>query len=181
MRVSYSILSNWARGNYEDAVNTYLGHYPAATPAMEAGKYWHKKWERDGRQTGCLPEIFGGRKLDSPKFELDTKKVIMLADWIQLVGVFDVLEPGIGTDYKSGSSPSSAYANGFQHKVLQILEPSLKRFDYHGFNQYTNEVTMSVCHLTQKTLEEGIEYVITHASDMRSYLEQNNLVKEVKA
>lgn len=146
---------------------------------MIAGREWHKKWEAEGRETHCLPEVFGGRALIEPKFEKETKTVKVIGGWIQLVGVFDVLEPTIGTDFKSGVMPATAYANGYQHKVLQILKPELKLFDYHSYDQYLKKVTgFARVHLTDKTLKEGIEFVVTNASDMRAYLEENNLIRE---
>jgi hypothetical protein len=172
------MLSAWARGDYQRAVDMYLGLPFQPTPQMEAGIAFHKQWESEGRTTGKLPAVFGGRQLDSPKFEWETKKEMMLNDWLQLVLVLDVLEPEVGTDYKSGSQPVSSYSNGDQHKVYQVGYPNLKRFDYHGYNQYTKEVTMAIIHLTPKTLREGVEFVLKNSTEMRNYVIANNIERE---
>lgn len=175
-RTSYSMLNAWHNKNYEDAINMYLGVEIPPTPAMQAGKDFHQQWQTEGETTGCLPKIFGARKLLNPTFEQKIVKV--LDDWIELVGVLDVKEDGVGIDYKSGHANASYYVRSYQHKVYQILVPSLTKFEYHCYNQYTKTVDVGICHLSKLTLEQGLEFVITNASDMRAYLEQNNLIKE---
>lgn len=182
MRVSYSMLSAWHSGDYDRAIAMIMRQPFEPTPAMEEGLRLHKEWEAEGRKTMAMPKVFGGAKFNKPKFELETKRVRRLNEWLTLAGVLDVFEDGkVGKDYKSGATPATAYSNGWQHKFYKVLYTEMERFEYHCYNQYTKEATMSIVHLTDKTLEDGIEFILTNASDMRAYLENNGLVPPVVA
>lgn len=178
IRVSYSILNSWARGDAERAIAPYLGVETESTPAMEYGKKKHEQFERAARRTKALPAVFGGRKLKSPSFELSTKRVRKVADWCYLSGVLDVLDGDTAIDYKTGISPASNYLNSHQHGCYQILYPNLKRFEYCCFNQHLKKgmdgrVTVGIVHLTRKTLEDAINWVLTNAAELREYLINN--------
>lgn len=175
-RFSFSILSAWAGNDWERAVAMWMREPFAPTPQMELGKKLHEEWEAEGRATGCLPAVFGGKPLNKPRFEKETKREFMLNDWLQIVGVLDVNEADIDiTDYKSGVTPATAYSNGWQHKVYHVLYPQAKRFIYRVFNPYTKTVTVAIVHLTPQTLQQGVEWILTNGSDMRAYLEANEL------
>lgn len=178
LRVSYSILSAWARGDYDRALSMYFREETPTTPAMELGKKMHDKWEKEIEKTKSMPAVFGGRPLEKHTTENRTKRELMLNDWLQLVGVLDLMEGTTGRDWKCGRTTATSYANGYQHKVYQILYPKLNRFEYYAYNPYDKSATMAIVHLTDKSLEDGVEWVITYASDFRAYLENNNLIKE---
>jgi hypothetical protein len=178
IRVSYSILNSWAHGDIDRAVAPFAGVEVEPTQPMIDGKTWHAKWERETKRTGRLPKCFGGRKLESPDIELATKKVRKLTDWCVLSGVLDVRDGKTGIDYKTGKSSATDYANSMQHKCYQVLYPELNRFEYHCRNQHLHKSdddhkTMSIVHLTRQSLEEGLEWVLTMAAELREYLINN--------
>lgn len=178
IRVSYSILNSWAKGDFDRAIAPYVGTEIEPTEAMEYGKKKHAAWEKESRRTGCLPRRFGGRKLVSPQFELNTKKVRKINDWCYLSGVLDVLDGDVAIDYKTGRTPASEYLNSRQHECYQILYPNIKRFEYHCCNQHLQRkddgyITVAVAYLSRKTLRDGIEWVLTNAAELREYLINN--------
>jgi len=174
-RASYSTLSTWARGDFDLALAMFFKRSDFDTPAMAFGREMHELWERETNQTGSLPAVFGGRKL-APGFKTEIFASRQLAPWLILRGKLDLLEViDAGHDYKTGITPSTQYSNGFQHKVYHVLYPHLKTFTYHAFNQYSKKVTVSIVHLTPKTLSDGVEFVVTQASEMKNYIEVNNL------
>ena len=173
-RCSYSMLSAWQSGDFDRAIKMYLRKEVEATEKMEAGKKFHLEFEAEAKTTAKLPKIFGELKFLNPEFELKKEKDI--GDWIQLVGILDVKDGELGIDYKTGVTESSLYAKGNQHKVYQILWPDLKRFEYYHYNQYNNKVDMSIVYLNDQTLEEGIEWVVSNASEMKNYIDNNELI-----
>ena len=175
IRVSYSILNSWAKGDFDRAIAPYAGVEIEPTEAMEYGKKKHVAWEKESRRTGRLPRRFGGRKLVSPKFELNTKKVRKLKDWCYLSGVLD---GDTAIDYKTGRTPAGDYLNSRQHECYQILYPNIKRFEYHCCNQHLQRkddgyITVAVAYLSRKTLRDGINWVLTNAAELREYLINN--------
>lgn len=194
IRVSYSILSAWARGDFDRAVAPFVGGIVPGTEAMEDGKRYHEKWEAETLKTGNLPQIFGGHKLNRAKLEMSTKKEIWVTDWCQLSGILDVQDfpeylagYSRGIDYKRSKSTATTWANGYQHKVYQILYPKLRRFEYRVFDptaipEDPDRVTVAIIHLSDQTLQDGVEWVLTHASALMDYLVTNgydkNLMRE---
>ncbi len=180
IRVSYSILNSWAHGDIDRAVAPYAGKEFEPTEAMIAGKKLHERWEREAKRTGCLPKIFGGRKLNSPELELTTKRLRRLTDWCVLSGVLDVKDGKTAIDYKTGRSGASDYTNSKQHECYQILYPELKRFEYYCLNQHLHHsddsrITVGVVYLNRQTLEDGVNWVLTLAAELREYLINNGL------
>lgn len=179
IRVSYSILDAWARGDIASATAPYTGIEPEideeTRKALDFGKKKHAEWERIVRRTGALPKVFGGQKLNSPKLELSTKKVRELTPWCVLSGVLDVLDGTIAIDYKTGRSSASQYVESHQHEVYQILYPQITKFVYCCDNQHLSKrdpgrTTVGVVHLSKRTLQDGLEWVLKNAKELRIYL-----------
>lgn len=180
IRVSYSILSAWARGDIDRAIAPYAGIQDEPNEAMIAGKKLHERWEQEVRRTKHLPRIFGGRNLEAPELELSTKKVRKLTDWCVLVGVLDVKDGCTGIDYKTGVMSATGYVNSKQHEVYQVLYPELTRFEYYCYNQHlcrsdSSRVTVGVVHLSRQTLQDGLEWILTMAAELREYLINSGL------
>ena len=178
IRVSYSILNSWARGDAERAIAPYAGVKMPPTDAMEYGKRKHAQFENYVRRTKRLPAVFGGRALASPMLELTTKRVCKVTDWCYLSGVLDVLDGDTAIDYKTGKATATDYVNSHQHGCYQILYPNIKRFEYYCLNQHLKRgtdgrVTVGVVHLSRNTLTDAINWVLTNAAELREYLINN--------
>lgn len=176
IRVSYSILNSWAHGDTDRAVAPYIGEVVEPTEAMIHGRERHEAFERETLRTHCLPKCFGGRKLKNPKLELTTKKIRKLTDWCYLTGVLDVKDGEVAIDYKTGVTPANDYASSKQHECYQILYPDIKRFEYHCENQHVpikDRYTTAIIHLNKQTLQDGLEWVLTEAAELREFLINN--------
>lgn len=180
-RASYSVLSQWKSGRWEDAIALYFKLAQWENPAMEAGKEWHAKWEEEGIKTGCLPEIFGGKKLQDPQFEV--KFVHEIEPWLDLVGVLDVLDSPDIYDYKTGVTSAANYANtpqGGIYALLATLEGHyVEKMHYLAYNQHTKKKTVAMVWVTDKVLEDAMDFVKTYAAEMHQYLIDNDLYAQL--
>lgn len=179
-QTSYSTLKEWAAGNYDNALAMYFKTATYDNEAMALGRIAHDEWEKEIKQTGCMPRVFGGAKL-SGKQKTEAFVVKKITDWLVIRGKIDLDDGEVMYDWKRGMTRSSQWAASKQHNVYQIFRPEKKRFEYHAYNPYVpldQAVTVSVVHLTDKTLEDGIEWVITNASEMKNYIEVNDLEAE---
>lgn len=172
-RASYSTLNLWASGQKDRAIEGYFKLSTFITPQMEAGKRYHKEWEEETKKTNCMPAVFGGRKLQNPITE--RKIVVEVDSWLDLVGVIDLQDGDLLIDYKTGKTPASAYSSSCQPYIYQLLVPTAKRFEFHCFDQYRNKAEVSILYLTEKTFDIGLEWLITHSSDMHSTLLEQGL------
>lgn len=176
-RASYSILSTWAKGDWTNAIKMYFKMDAFENEAMRQGKIYHKQWENEVKETGCLPKIFGGKKLNNPKTE--EKIVISVNEWLDLVGVIDLLDSPEIHDYKTGkTSPNIDIQVGI-YGVLATYKKIFVDVAYiHHYDQYSKKVEVHKVYLTDKKLEESMNFIITIASEMYEYFNKNNLFEK---
>lgn len=186
IKLSYSILDAWARGDYERAVSYYLGDPVPPTEAMKLGQLKHKIWENHVKKTGELHPDWGGGKVHRPITEQKYQKFIPLSPKYRILirGVIDLEysdnnEPVI-VDYKCGQTPADQYVDGFQLCYYKLLRPRAEMGQYWCFNPYTSKVTKGIRFLNETDAELALEHIITHGSDMINYLEANKLIRDYK-
>lgn len=176
-RASYSVLNTWESGQYERAVEMYFKLSSFTTEAMAEGKIWHKKFEEEIKKTGCLPKIFGGDKLINPRTEV--KKVIEIYDWLQLVGVIDLLDSPTVIDFKTGKGSSESSAGSHQLGLYGVLctfdKIKVTKGQIMHYDQYKKTVDTSTVWLTDRLLEDTMNWLITLSGSMHDYLNTNKL------
>lgn len=171
-RASYSTLSTWASGDYDRAIKQYFKLEDFDTPAMKRGREYHGAWDSEIRQTNSMPKVFGGKGLVDPQTELKIERE--LDEWLDLVGVIDLYEDRTIYDWKTGKTPAQSI-NPYQVYTYQILLPQAVRAEIHRHDPDTMTTDMVIYHLTEKTLDQGIEWVLTLSSEMHNYFIQNAL------
>lgn len=180
-RASFSVLDAWAKKDYEQAVRLYFKLDCFENEAMRQGKEFHNYWEKETKETGCLPEIFGGMKLKNPKTEL--KMVVSVNDWLDFVGVIDCYDNPTIYEYKTGISSSSSYARSKQIGLYGILGTLMglyvEKAEILHYNQYSKLSDVSIVWLTDKVLRDAYDWLETHASEMHNYLLENDLYNKL--
>jgi len=174
---SYSTLSAWERGDWDRAIQLYFHLETETTEAMRQGKLWHKKFEEEVKKTGCHPKVFGGKKIVG-KFSTEIRVEKKIADWLQLNGVIDLKTENMIIDYKTGISSPAVHFK--QIKVYQLFYPETKLGIIRHFNQYNRKAESIYYHLNSQTLKDGYNWLITNASEMYQYLEENNIYQLVE-
>lgn len=157
------------------AIQMYFKMAELDTPAVRAGREFHEKWDKEIKETKCLPKLFGAKKLNN--FESEKFASRELDKWLILNGKVDLYDIDEKTiyDWKTGVVGSESYANSKQSGIYQILIPEAKKFVFYCYNQYNKKVEMSIRHLTKKTLKESLEWVSSLAGEMYNYLETNEM------
>jgi len=177
LKISYSVITIWLRGDINGVIEALNGHWSKPNEYMQYGIEKHKEWELEVIQTGRLPKVFGGNMEQEPlkNFRVEQYKRVQLLDWLWLSGIIDLQEGENGeiiTDYKTGRGRASSYVNSLQVPIYHILSPEAKIFRFLCYNQYDETVTSSFVHLTNKSMDIGIEKVVSIACDIRATLEQ---------
>ena len=199
LKLSFSILSNWANGRWEDAVAMYLGKNLPDNPYLTLGKLLHEKWEKHILETGEMPKELGGQKLTNPIVEQKYQKIISLGDEYQILlrGVID-LECSdnvniIIQDHKCGTGKASQYVDSMQLDYYKLLRPHANIGRYACHNPYKCEalcqsknLSEHVCYgygikyLTEENAENALNHIITHGSEFLQYLIASKLFKDYK-
>lgn len=179
-RATYSILSAWDKGDYKGAIKSYYKLETYTNKYMEMGKKYHKKFENEINETGCRPEIFGGKKLVNPVAE--EKLEIDLLPWLQLVGVVDCRHGKnniIVEDYKTGTTPLNDWLSSKQLPLYAVLLMAkgynVNQGRIYKFNQYSREVEVGVLWISKTLIQDTVAWLIKTANDMVGYIEEHGL------
>lgn len=176
-RASFTYMNLWASGRWEEAINAYFKINSWTTRAMAEGKDFHDDWEKESRESGKLPQVFGGAPLNNPIFE--QKYEIPLTDWMTLVMKADCIDSPILHEYKTGVTSASDYAETYQPAVYAVgctfKKIYIDRVYIHAYNQHVKKSDFAMVWVTKKLLSDGMNWIETVASEMHSYFMQNDL------
>ena len=182
IKVSYTILNAWSQGKYEDAIKYLYKIDVVQTPQMKAGSEWHKKWETEIQATGKLPELFGGKQLIKPSPEQYIK--VDVNEWLILSGKIDCYDKPTIYEFKTGRQTSEDIVRSKQVGVYGVLSTLNKQYvdraEIYCYNQYlqNDNKSMSIVHITDKVLEDSLNWIQTIAGDIKNYIEQNKLYEK---
>lgn len=191
VKLSFSILSQWSQGRFEDAVASYLGKPLPPTPAMELGKLKHEIWANYITENKKLPPELGAKELVNPIVEQKWQKIIPFSDKYQILlrGVIDLEDENVITDHKCGLGTPSAYLNSLQLDYYKLLRPNATTGQYICHNPYKcgasckeehNCFQIGVKFLNKENANNALEHIITFGGELIQYLEANKLIKDFK-
>ena len=176
-RASWTVLNNWASGNWERAIKDYFKLDKFTTPAMDEGKRYHKKWAAHIEKTGKLPDIFGGKEVKHSLTEV--KSVVDIAPWLRLVYIMDCYCDFVVYDWKTGKQSSETYASSMQLPLYAVGATfdgiPVKKAEIHHYDQHIKKADMSIVWITDKKLDDAHNWLVTMAGEMQTYLLQNKL------
>lgn len=184
IRVSYSILSAFDRGDIVGAVNMYYKVFRPTNIHMEQGIEFHQQWQvYTDKYKKLHPQLSSKNSpLIDPRTELKLETDI--TPEIQFVGVVDCVDEPIIYEYKSGGKPSSEYANGNQIDCYAVL---LSKFDikinkgfYLHYDQIIKETDSAMVWITEDRMKKAEEWIIKNALEFKKHIEDNNLDETYK-
>ena len=184
MRLSYSFLSAWDRGDIDNAIALYFhnkGSYSQESERrMNDGILLHEELDRYITKFGNLPDWFSNVKLGKGRTE--QKLVARYNDIFELSGMMDYLdtENGVIYDWKFGTTSALDWAGTWQMPlyflICDLLEIPVKSGRIIRHNQYEKKTDWCVVHNT-KSARELIENVIeTVGNDAYLFFEREGLL-----
>lgn len=182
IKLSYSIINTWSRGDYEQAVSYYLGHDFPKTPQMELGSLKDKLWTDYALKNKSIHSDVGGGLLKNPVIQKKYEKVLPFSKDIQLLirGVPDIYDDHRIIDFKCGQTKASAYLESYQLDYYKMFLPEAKEGIYLCFNPYTKMLSKGVKYLTQKNIDQALNHIFTFSGEIIQYLESQKLLIDYK-
>ena len=180
LTASFTALSQWERGNTEDALRIIQG-LPQLTPptdAMIIGTDYHEEFEQEVNKIGNLHKRWGF-KLDKGSAVTEQTIIKPLTDWIALKGTLDVYgtlngEPII-IDYKVGRTALSNLMATKQLMIYSMLrDENIKKVMIARFDPYIKKVELGVMVLSQEELEECRLWIARICLEIKKYCEEND-------
>ena len=134
VRLSYSLLDKWMRGQKEEALNLYLHLSTFTNKAIERGREFDKMCEEYIIKNKALPNELGGETLINPMVKVKT--ILPYNEMFDLSYEMDMVDSPYIYEFKCSQAQSSAeFADTLQipfyFMVSQIAEdePSVKLFE----------------------------------------------------
>ena len=177
LKLSHSIISQWKEGRYEESIASYLGKPLPATPAMELGKLYDRKWNKHILETSELPPELGGGLLVEPRVQIKYQVLIPFSEEYQILirGVPDLTEPHCITDFKCGRTEANNYVNKMQLDYYSLFNPNAKVGRYLCYNPYKDSLTVGIKFLSEENRENAINEIQTYGGEILQYLLANKL------
>lgn len=176
-RASFSVLNTWASGDWERAIKYYFHLEKFTSPAMAEGQKYHEQWAEEIKKTNCMPKVFGGMPLTNP--EVEKYERVELAPWLDLSGKIDLLDNGVVYDWKTGKASSECSASSQQIGVYGVLctysGKYVNKGEIHHYDQYIKKVDISSVWITDKLLDNSLNWIITLSGEMQNYILENKL------
>lgn len=175
LRVSWSLLEAWARGDQQAVISRLNGLSWASNEAMEIGRKAHEVVSQNGILHNEIKADALYEKVNEAG-ENSNKFVVELADWLTLSGIPDIKIPSTKTiiDAKTGNRKS------FRYKPMQLyiyayalekLGESYNRgiilkIDRLGLNP----LDYSVFKITDTKKQMAEDFIFTYATDIYNFL-----------
>lgn len=180
IRLSYSLLSTWARGDVDRAVSTYFHLNDYTSPELEDGIKFHEDIGLYITQNEKLPEWL----LSEPTSEVESEQEIIVEynEMFDIKTIFDAYEPLRARlyEFKSGVRPSSEWARSFQLPLYFLTAeiagiPIDMAYLIH-YNQYRDEKDLTVVHNTELLRDKARQYIDAYGPEIYKYFKENGIL-----
>jgi len=180
-RISFTIASNWAKGNYKQSVASYLKLQTYTNEAMENGKKQHELIKNYVEKHGKLPEFFDSTPLIKPVCE--KKFEVMINDWLQLVFIPDLWNVKTIDEFKftKDTDGIAKYVNSKQVEVYALgmskMDIEITKGEYLCADLVRKESSRAIVWISPITLAKTEDWLLEQATSFKFYLLENNLLK----
>lgn len=178
LRASFSLLSAWRRGQYEQAINSYLHLGTPTSKAMDEGTALHLKAQENVEAHRKLPDEFLGIELTNPTCEFEAN--VPYDEICDLHGYFDVIDGNTLIELKTGSSSDSGdYVLDFQVAMYLLMCDMLKlpvdKAIIVHYNQHTGKTDSSIVWKSEQELQRAKNFINTLVPEIYQYFEDNGI------
>ena len=119
IRLSYTLLSLWERGDIDGAVATYFHLDRPVSKAMIRGREVHQEIEEHIKEHKRFPDWFFTYELKSPKPEVEVH--VSYNELFDLKGYFDCLDEKTLFEFKTGRTGALEWARTWQLPIYFLL------------------------------------------------------------
>lgn len=180
IRLSYSFLSLWERGDIDGAISTYYHLDRPTSKAMEDGKRIHEEIADHITEVGQLPDWLIPFELKLPEPEKEV--VVSYNDLFDLKCYMDCYDPvrKVLLEFKTGKTDSLAWTRTWQLPIYFLIAEIEKiPIDYAlliHHNQHTKENDFTVVHNAPIHREYARNIIDSIGNEIWSYFDQNGLL-----
>ena len=181
LRLSYSLLNIWGRGDVDGAVQTYFHLNKPATRQMKEGRRIHKDIADHVEKFNTFPEWLNF-KYDLALPESEKEVVAEYNEMFDLKGFFDCYDTVDKTvfEYKSGVSDSLEWARTdqlpFYFLIAELLGLEIDRGILIHFNQYTESTDFCIVHNSSSKRERARNLIDSEGPSIYDFFDKQGFI-----
>jgi len=178
LRLSYSLLNTWDRGDVDGAVATYLHLARPTSRQINEGREIHEKIQKHIDTEGEFPDWFFNWKLGSP--ETEKELVVNYNEMFDLKCYIDCYDEGVVFEHKTGVSDSLTWTRTWQLPITFLIcelagvECNLGILVH--YNQYNEKTDYTVMHNSKIQRDYARNIIDSTGPEIREYFLQKGLI-----
>ena len=178
MRISYSLLSLWQKGDVEGAIKTYLHTNNTPNERMKQGKIIHKEIQDHIVKHNKFPDWFFKYEFTKPENEKEV--VVKYNERFDLKAILDTYDTGIGFEYKTGTQDSLVWARSAQVPLYMLTcslaDIPVSKFYLMHWDQYRKERDYSLIWYNQEQIDKARNYIDSYAPEIYEYFSREGII-----
>ena len=178
LRLSYSLLHAWDRGDVQGAIDTYLHTNRFTTKAMKEGTEIHKKIQHHIDTKGKFPEWFFDWELKEPETEKEV--VVSYNDYFDLKCYIDCYDKPIVFEHKTGTSDSLNWTRTWQlpleFLMCELADIEVKLGILIHYNQHMKKGDYTVMHNSKIQRDYARNIIDSLGPEIREFFLQEGLI-----
>lgn len=179
LRLSFSLMSLWEKGDTQGAIDCYFHLDRKGTKQMEDGKRFHQEIADNIKRINSLPNYMDFKtNFISPKPEHEV--VVSYNELFDLKGVLDCLDEPILYEFKTGVASSLEWTRTLQiplyFLICELAGIKVDTAYLIHYNQYRETTDFSVVHNGTGVREKARNFVDTVAPDIYYYFKEQGLL-----
>ena len=176
LRLSYSLLHTWDKGDIQGAIDLYFHVDRPLTEPLKRGREVHEEIEKHIKEHGSFPKWFFEYDLDNPTPEQPV--TVEYNELFDLKGVFDCLDGKTLFEFKTGNTDALAWARTWQLPIYFLIA-ELSEIEVDKAILIRNNGKKSefvIVHNTKGKREMARNIIDSIAPEIYAYFEQQGLV-----
>jgi len=180
LRLSYTLLNLWDRGDVQGAVDTYLHLDKPMNQAVIEGREIHEQIAEYIDKHNCFPEWLFKYDLITPETEKEV--IVSYNDLFDLKCYMDCYDMGTETlfEFKTGVSDSLNYTRTWQLPLYfligELASLPIKSGILVHHNQHTKTTDYTVMHNNKETKDLARNIIDSIGPEIRDYFLQEGLI-----
>ncbi len=177
LRVSYSLLTLWERGQTDLATALYLHQDMPTTKAMDDGKRIHQEIEKYIGQYQKLPKFLGASlPLTNPQPE--QKIIVSYNSRWDLSAIIDCIDDDFFIEFKTGTTPAFYYTRKYQSPfyflALELNKTPRDKSFLVKYNQHNQK--SEVILIWKSKIAEVRNYIDTLAPEIEEFFIEKGII-----
>jgi len=179
LRLSYTLLSTWLRGDKDGATKIYLRISKPGTPAMNRGQKFDRYVKKYVEEYKELPPELGGSKLQNPEPAREIE--VQYNKMFSLKGEYDVLTSSEIIEVKCSEGKDSIdYSRDFQVDFYMLMADiagmKIKRAVIYRYDPIRKEYDTSVVYFSQRRINRIRKIINERGPEIYQHLQSEGLL-----